>query len=225
MATAAEEADEPTGGENGTVSPAERRFEIVATVLLALAALATAWSGYQAALWDGIQSSDYTQASGLRTRAAQQHTEANQYRLADLSVFENFIDADVSGDTELADFYRDRFRDPLGPAYEAWIALDPRNNPDAPASPLGMDEYRLPQDAEAERLTEQADATFESGQEANATSDAYTATTLFFAAALFFAAISERFEYRRARTSLLVLGCVGLVAGLVFLIGEPITTG
>jgi hypothetical protein len=218
-------ADEAGGGEDGTVSPGERRFEIVATVLLALAALATAWSGYQAALWDGIQSSDYTQASGLRTRASQQHTEANQYRLADLSVFENFIDADASGDTELASFYRARFRDPLGPAYEAWIALDPRNNLDAPPSPLGMDEYRLPQDAEAERLTEQADATFESGQEANATSDAYTATTLFFAAALFFAAISERFEYRRARAFLLALGCVGLVAGLVFLIGEPITAG
>ena len=230
MATGAGEApDEAQGdatdGGAGPVSSGERRFEIVATVLLALAALATAWSGYQASLWDGIQSSDYTEASGLRTRASQQHTEANQYRLADLTIFENFVDADASGDTDLAAFYRSRFRDPLGPAYEAWIALDPQNNLDAPPSPLGMDEYRLPDDAEAERLNEQADATFESGQEANATSDAYTATTLFFAAALFFAAVSERFEYRKARTFLLALGCVGLVGGLIFLVGQPVTTG
>jgi type VI protein secretion system component VasF len=66
------------------VSHSERRFEILATALLAVAALATAWSGYQASLWDGIQSSNYTQASAARTNAAQKLTEANQYRLADL---------------------------------------------------------------------------------------------------------------------------------------------
>src|SRR5262245_17013175 len=80
---------EPEESETGDTSPRERRFEIVATVLLAVTALATAWSGYQASLWDGIQSSNYTQASAARTEASQNHTEANQLRLGDLSVFEN----------------------------------------------------------------------------------------------------------------------------------------
>ena len=38
-------------------------------MLLSLATLATAWSGYQAALWSGEQSQRYSQASALRVRA------------------------------------------------------------------------------------------------------------------------------------------------------------
>ena len=218
------------GGEEGlaaapVVSRTEKRFEIFATVLLALAALATAWSGYQASLWDGIQSSNYTQASAARTNAAEKHTEANQLRLADLSVFENFIDASLDGDDELANFYRVRFRDEFEPAYEAWIALEPEANADAPPSPLAMPEYQLERDREATNLNARADAKFAEGEEANDFSDAYTASTLLFAAALFFAAISERFEYRRARISLLAFAGVGLIAGIGVALTQPITTG
>jgi hypothetical protein len=207
------------------VSRSEKRLEIFATALLGLAALATAWSGYQASLWDGIQSSNYTQASAARTSAAQNHTEANQFRLADLSVFESFIDASISGDTDLADFYRTRFRDEFEPAYEAWIALDPLTNPAAPASPLAMPEYQLAQDQEASDLIARAEAKFAEGEEANTYSDVYTASTLFFASALFFAAISERFEYLRARIALLAFACVGLIAGVVVALTQPITMG
>jgi hypothetical protein len=200
-------------------------LEIVASVLLGLAALATAWSGYQASLWDGIQSSSYTQASAARTRAAQQHTEANQFRLGDLSVFENYIDASLEGDTELADFYRTRFRDEFEPAFEAWSDLEPQTNPDAPPSPLAMPEYQLSQEQEAGELTDRADALFAEGEDANTISDTYTASTLLFASALFFTAISERFEYLRVRTGLLVMGVVGLVAGLALALSRPTTLG
>ncbi|MGH2393233.1 MAG: hypothetical protein ACRDGH_07025, partial [Candidatus Limnocylindria bacterium] len=157
--------------------------------------------------------------------ASQKLTEANQFRLGDLSVFENFIDATVDGDTELADFYRRRFRDEFEPAYETWTALDPLTNPDAPASPLEMPEYRLADHKEAEDLTARADAKFTEGEDANSFSDTYTATTLFFAAALFFAAISERFSYQRARGSLLGLAGVGLIVGTALMLTQPITWG
>jgi hypothetical protein len=219
------EPEEREVAETGGASPREKRFEIVATVLLALTALATAWSGYQASLWDGVQSSNYTQASAARTEASQNHTEANQFRLGDLSVFENYIDAYVAGDAELADFYRQRFRDEFEPAYEAWIALDPLSNPDAPPSPLAMPEYVLADDQKAEELTARAETKFNEGEDANRYSDTFTATTLFFAAALFFAAISERFGYRRARASLLGMAAVGLVGGTILMLTQPVTTG
>jgi hypothetical protein len=38
------------------------------------------------------------------------------------------------------------------PAYEAWVALDPQANPDAPASPLAMTEYQPPQEQESTDL-------------------------------------------------------------------------
>lgn len=220
-----DQRDTPLVPEHPRVSRSERRVEIFATALLAFAALATAWASYQGSLWDGNQSSNYSQAAAARTDAAQKGTEANQFRLADLSVFENYIDASVNGNTAVADFYRARFRDEFKPAYRAWVALDPRNNPDAPASPLTMPEYQLASQHEANDLAKQGEAKFTEGERANHISDVYTASTLFFAAALFFAAISERFDYQRARFSLLAISCIGLIAGIVVALTQPITWG
>jgi len=220
--------DRPQGAPDKArpaASHTEKRFEIIATVLLGVAALTTAWSGYQASLWDGIQSSNYTQASAARTNAAQKHTEANQFRLADLSVFENYIDASLGGNTAVADFYRPRFSEALEPAYEAWIALEPESKPDAPPSPLGMPEYQPAPEQEARELTARAEAKFAEGEDANTYSDTYTASTLFFASALFFAAISERFAYRPARINLLAFAGVGLIAGVAVAATQPVTTG
>jgi hypothetical protein len=140
-------------------------------------------------------------------------------------VFENYIDAQLDGDAVLADFYRTRFRDEFEPAFEAWTALDPLTNPDAPPSPLAMPEYQLSQEREARALTARAEARFAEGEDANSISDTYTASTLLFASALFFTAISERFEYVRARIALLSFAVVGLIGGLALALTEPTTLG
>ncbi|HYH46630.1 MAG TPA: family 16 glycoside hydrolase, partial [Thermoanaerobaculia bacterium] len=49
----------------------------------------------------------------------------NQYRIADLSVFEAYVNARIAGEQEGADFYSERFRDEFAVAFEAWMALDP----------------------------------------------------------------------------------------------------
>jgi hypothetical protein len=200
-------------------------MEIITVAILSLAALATAWSGYQASLWDGDQSSHYTMASSARTNAAQLRTAGNQYRLADLSMFENYVDATIDGDTALADFYVNRFRDEFRPAFEAWIQLDPFENPAAAPSPFVMDEYQLGLDAEADALEATANDLFDAGEEANNISDVYTLTTLLFAAVLFFAAMAERFEYFRAQILLLSFAGIGLILGVYVAFGQPITTG
>jgi hypothetical protein len=48
---------------HGGRRPSRHRPRGHATFLLAFAALATAWTGYEASSWDGIQSSNYTLAS------------------------------------------------------------------------------------------------------------------------------------------------------------------
>lgn len=224
-----DDADAGAQAEAATGPPAPsretKRWEVVVVVLLGVTALATAWSGYQASLWDGIQSSKYTQASGARTNAAQQRSEANQFRIADLTLFENYIDASINGNDGVADFYRNRFRDEFEGAYQAWLALDPLENQGAPASPLGMPEYRLAADDNAKELEDRADALFTEGENANGYSDVYTLTTLLFAVVLFFAAIAERFDFLRMRMLLLVFAGIGLVAGVAIALGQPITSG
>ena len=77
----------------------------------------------------------------------------------------------------------------------------------------------------AEDLEARAHALFEDGEAANTYSDVYTLTTLLFAAALFFAAIAERFDSARARIALLILAGTGLIAGVSVALGQPITGG
>ncbi len=203
----------------------ERRFEIIATLVLAVAALATAWSSYQASLWDGIQSSNYTQSSGLRVDAAEKNDEAYALRLADLSVLEGYLQAATTGNDELADFYLERVREEARPAFDEWMALEPLTNKDAPASPFELSSYELAAAQEADALTAQADAVHASGEEANGYSDTYTLSTVLFASALFFAAISDRFTVSGARASLLGMAGVIVVAGMVVAFSQPLTTG
>ena len=80
-------------------------------------------------------------------------------------------------------------------------------------------------DEEAATLEASASALFSEGEDANTYSDIYTMSTLLFAIVLFFAAISERFDYFPMRVLLLSLAAVGLVAGLAVAVGQPITTG
>ena len=209
---------------DGEPSAREKRFEIFSTVLLAVATLAAAWSGYQAALWDGIQSSDYSQASAMRVESTLALGEAGQDRLADLSVLENYIDATFAGDTAQADFYRSHARDEFKPALEAWIALDPFNNPDAPNSPLAMDQYELEHEQEGIALAKEAHDTFETGENANTTSDIYVLTTLFFASVLFLAAVSERIEWSRLRWALLGTASLIFVVGTILALTQRVTS-
>ncbi len=88
-----------------------------------------------------------------------------------------------------------------------------------------MPEYKPPPEEEANELAARADAKFAEGEDANNYSDTYTASTVFFASALFFAAVSERFEYIRARLSLLGIACIGLIAGVAVALTQPVTSG
>src|SRR5438067_2176004 len=54
------------------LSPSQSRFEaieIIEALILAMVAVATAWSGYQAAQWAGKRAQQYAEASRLRVTA------------------------------------------------------------------------------------------------------------------------------------------------------------
>ena len=65
----------------------EEFIEIIEVIVLALVAIATAWSGYQAAKWDGQQSLLYGTASADRFQADAASTAGGQMLQADASVF------------------------------------------------------------------------------------------------------------------------------------------
>jgi hypothetical protein len=68
-----------------------RWFEVITAIMLGVVAIATAWSGFQAARWDGEQAAKYVQASDLRVESARYSTQAGQVALYDTGVFNQWL--------------------------------------------------------------------------------------------------------------------------------------
>lgn len=200
----------------------ERWFEIVTAIMLGVVAVATAWSSYQAARWGGVQSTEYAQASALRVASTRDSTLARQLRLYDLVLVNSWINAYTQGNTKLANIYEKRFRPEFLPTFEAWLALDPFNNPNVPPGPLFMPQYKISLEEQANQLDAEAAKTFKEGQAANQQSDDYILNAVFLATVLFLTAIAERFEWNTVRAVILALALGMLLFGLYHLFTYPL---
>jgi hypothetical protein len=199
-----------------------RWFQVVTAIMLGVVALATAWSGYQATRWAGEQSTLYAEASALRVESTHAATRAGQIRLNDSISVNNWLNAWLQGNIKLANTFQRRFSPQLQLAYQAWLATNPFTNPNAPAGPLFMPQYKISQDALANQLDVQATNTFAKGQAAKEQGDAYVLNTVFLATVLFLTAIAENFTWNWIRAVILAIGLVMLVFGMYHLIVFPI---
>lgn len=203
-------------------SRSHRRLELVATFLLAFATLGTAWSAYQAREWTGEQSQGYSRATKNRIAVNRESAIANRQVQIDVATFVQWVDAQERGNTKLADFYRERFRDEFEPAFAAWLATKPLTNASAPETPFAMPQYRLAANTEADRLEAAAGVASNSAKDANERANSYMLGVVLFASALFFAGLSTKLESPGARKGVLVLCCVLFVGTLVYLATLPI---
>jgi hypothetical protein len=200
-----------SGGEEAETGRRRREFaEIVEVVILAIVAVATAWSGYQAARWDGRQAFLYGESSRIRIEASEAATLGGQQRLQDISTFNTWIVAHAQGQRRIADLYVERFSREYKVAFDAWLATNPFSNPDAPPGPSFMPEYHNEQTEHAAELNAEASKAFDEGTEARETADDYVRQTVLFATVLFMVAVSQRFTYRAVRRT-----ATGLAAALM----------
>ena len=81
-------------------------IEWLSTLLLALAAIATAWSTYQSAQWRGEQASNTGKSTAARIESSAASTRAGQLTQIDIATFVQWTDATVGGHPALARFYR-----------------------------------------------------------------------------------------------------------------------
>jgi hypothetical protein len=202
--------------------PPERWLEIASTLLLTISAVAAAWSAYEAARWSGLQTIDYSQADAHRVQATRAATLAGQARITDIMNFNFWLDAAESKNTTLQQFYERRFRDEFLVAFNAWLKTDALNNPNAPPSPVRMAEYQLADQAQSDRLQQEAADLFEAGRAANELSEKYILNGVILAIALFFGGISERFKWIWTRAVIISIGFVFLAYCLYGLVSDPI---
>ena len=201
-------AHEP-GKKNGkNVSQPSRiefTIEILEAVILALVALATAWSGFQAAQWDGHQAELYGEANLLSVNAVSLNTSDGQDHLYNTNVLNAWLNANMQGQKEIAQFYERRFLNEYKIAFDAWIKTDPINNSNAPPGPTYVPGYRSSKMKDASNLSREALSKFNQGTKARATADEYVLNTVFLETVLVLAAMSQRFHIRSIRTGLIIL--------------------
>lgn len=208
--------DSPAGGK----ARWDEIAEILAVIALAVVAIATAWSGYHAARWDGRQAFLYGTSSRLRIEADEAFTLGGQQKLLDVSTFNTWIQAKQAGNEQLAALYVRRFSPEYKVAFDAWLKTDPFHDPSAPPGPAFMPEYVNSRDVEGQKLNDEASATFNEGTEARETADRYVRQTVLLATVLFLVAIATRFKFRAVRTAAGVIALVLLiyaVSGIVTL--------
>jgi len=197
--------------------------EVVATVLLAVAAVATAWSSYQAARWNGEQAKTASRTNAVRVEAARAQGLAEAQTEIDVATFIQWVDASAHDDEVLTDFYEERFRDEFRPAFDAWLATDPLTTPGAPPTPVAMPEYELEAETQAKELDGQEAVLAAQVRRNIQRSTNYMLGVVLFAVALFFAGISTKVHGRGSRTALLVMGSLVFLGTAAWIATSPIS--
>jgi hypothetical protein len=206
-------------GQDERIDP----LEILAAVLLALAAVATAWSSYQASRWNGEQAKTFSRSTATRIESTRESGRADTQTQIDVATFTQWVNAYAQKQTELADFYFRRFRSEFKPAVEAWIATRPLRNANAPLTPFAMPQYRLAAREEANRLEADAEVLSAKARTNVQRATNYVLAVVLFAVSLFFAGMSMRLRARGLQAVLLGLGVTVFVGTVIWLATQPIS--
>ncbi len=199
------------------------RLELMATLLLAIATVATAWSGYQSTRWNGEQSKATARSTSLRIASAKAAGLANTQTEVDVATFTQWVNAYAQKQTELTDFYFKRFRKEFRPAVTAWIATKPLKNTAAPLTPFAMPQYRLAARAESDRLDAQAELSTARARQSVQRASNYVLGVVLFASALFFAGMSTKLTAPRLRIAMLAIGSVVFFVTAVWIATSPVS--
>ena len=211
------------GGASLSGDPGTDRVALVATILLAFATVATAWSGYQASRWSGEATKATMRGTAARLESTRASNLANSQAQIDVAVFTQWVDAYAKGETQLREFYFKRFRPEFKPAVVAWLATRPVKNPKAPLTPFAMPQYRSASRDEAARLESQADDWAAIGRRNIQRSTNYVLGVVLFAAALFFAGMSTKLPSRGLRIAMLTIGIVVFGVTLGWIVSSPVS--
>jgi hypothetical protein len=201
------------------------RFETLAAAVLALAAVATAWSAYQSTRWNGDQAANYTQAGAYRTESVRVSNESDERTGVAVTLAADWLSAEISGNYVLADALRVRMPAELDAAMERWLAGWERGEAIPAGDPFTTGGFTTPESVRAAELEASAEAAFERGRQANQYSDNYVLTGVVFALSLFFAGVASRFGHPKNAVRMVYLAVACLIAGCILLLIQPKDVG
>ncbi len=192
-------------------------------MLLAFAAVATAWSSYQANRWNGEATKASGRVNALRIDAARDQGLAEGQTQVDIAMFFQWVNATETDEPELADFYETRFRPEFRPAFDAWLATDSAHRPRRPTDAVrhGRVPAAGPRRLAAGRRRSRGGSGHRSPQIQRSAN--YVLAVVLFAVALFFAGMSTKLPSAGPRKALLLVGCVVFIGTAAWIATFPIS--
>jgi hypothetical protein len=190
---------DPAGSTNR--EPYEKKIwvEPVTALLMALTTLSTAWCAYQSAAFTRKSNRLMNEFNSLERRAGLQTMQGMQQATIHTAMFMQLLAAQQEGNEKLVNFYVERFPPDVRKAYDAWLAQKPFENPNADPHPFVPKLYEVRGTREAAEANAKAASSLHAARNAGNVSGQYLANTVLFAAVLFFASASGKFEQRRVR--------------------------
>ena len=206
----------------GTQKVGHNLLERLATILLALATVATAWCAYQSTVWSGVQEYQLHDADLVNMNVSSYRQTAMQQTTIDIMGFVNYLNAVATHQDSLARFYQKRFPPHLRPAFDAWVALKPGINPDAPLTPFQMKEYLVPETKLANQLAVEYQAKFNQASDSNTHSEHYVLLTVIFASVMFFGGITSNISGLTTKRAVVIGSAVLLIISIGWMMTFPI---
>jgi hypothetical protein len=187
------------------------KIEIVAAILLGLAGLLTAYAAYYGGLAGGDAIKGYSQAAISRNEANGYYADYGQKVAQDTNIFLQYALATEAGNTDSAQFIRDRLFSPeLETAYVAWEKLE--GDKDVP-TPLDTPEYVVEDFTTYQGLFDQSQKEFDDAAATDDQGDNMDLASIFLAVALFFAGIAALFKGRNVSIALLCGSAIVIIPG------------
>lgn len=214
-----------TDGHGATHEPSrhERWIQIAEALLLAVITVVTAWSGFHGARWETAAKLTLSKSTAFQQHANDAFTVAAENRALDASNYQVWFTAYTQHNLPAASVAMRRFRGEFKVAFGAWLATHPFTSPTAPASPLDVPQYQLPNLDRATWLLQRSEMLQHVGNEAGAYGDEYVRLTLMLAGVLFLVAISNQFTMVAVRYGLLGIGGLGLISIVALLFTLPLS--
>jgi hypothetical protein len=213
-------------------SPWERRQRILdswTAIILAIAAVATAWASFQASNWSGTQSDLQAESSILRADAGRAQTAATQQTIIDSQTWLEWVSAVAAGQKAKADFLDNRFSPSLKAAQTQWltgVTVDAQGVPvTIPAgTPLDLPSYVVPDQVKADADAARAEELLAEANQAAETSTQFVLIAVLLALVLFFASVATKFSGPKVQVLLTSISLVLLVGCTIRILALTFTT-
>ena len=197
------------------------RHEIIVTILLSFATLASAWCSYQADYWDDKERVLIVESIVLDEDANKILLESNQLRAAHLNIVSTFIDHYLKNDTLYCSYILAHSDTILKPALREWVKRRPQIVPEIP-NPLQLSAYGNDPQAQFQEIENKSLMKKIESENANNVSDRYLLLTVMIGLVLFFSGISGTLNVKVAQILSLVISIIILLGSIIVIVNLPI---